>query len=373
MKKLTLILVCLFSYQAYSQVSFVEHSKNLRVEQIEFEKINEKAKESLFPIPRKNRSKLKEGVIPVTAVTSEDFSLDSRISASLSVGYLLGDFGRTNNPNISIRGVYDLDPRYKSESASDFAEGKIEPLQPFALLEDVGVEEMYSQLDKARIVMDGQYVMPFQVGEYFAEFAEEGEDSKLDYKEGMPNDFWKINEYDATPEVEKNLFILNLRAQALINQGATEFEDYFDENSDEEIDWNDYSIGYRVQTWNYHLSAKYDHFFGKTEDFGDGNEIKYDGFGIFSANGGVNWNPCTSGRVELDAGPSLRFGGSTDLGFNIRLGGVYDLTPPAKRLAQNIYTGEPKTNYSITAGATYFRISGGSKLVLGAGIQANFR
>jgi len=169
------------------------------------------------------------------------------------------------------------------------------------------------------------------------------------------------------------LFLLNVRSQALIDKGALEFEEFFAEDNEEEIDWNDFSLGYEVNKWNYHVSAKYDHFLGKTEDFGGGNEVKYDGFGIFSANGGINFNPCTGGRVELDAGPSLRFGGGTDFGFNVRLGGAYDLTKPEKRLAQGIYSGEIKVNYSIIAGASYFRISGGSKLVLGGGIQVNIR
>jgi len=188
MKKLVIFILCLLTFQAYSQESFVQMSKSARFEQIEFEKINQRAKEALFPKTKLNRQKLKDVSIPVTSITSSQFSRSGDLNVSAGLGYLAGDFGQTNNPAIQIRGVYTINERYKAKTVKELIEGTIPGLTAARIEEDVNIDNVIYEVSEAKLSLEGSYVLPYQVGEYLEEFTD-GKYAKLEYKQGMPNDY----------------------------------------------------------------------------------------------------------------------------------------------------------------------------------------
>lgn len=352
MKKLFTSFFLLISFTVSAQQSFVHQSKASQIKKQEYEKKNLEAARNIFPQSDFRKGRFLESAVPVTLLDRETLQESGNLNISLSPGVVIGGRSETHNPAIQLRGVKRFKNRFNQNQIPSYVDvSGLDDLPALAFAERI---EVIGQ-DKTKY---GSDVTPGAVAKYLDDMIE------------------NTDVFEFTEKTDFEPF--NYNPTIGFTEGALEekvtfatYENYSTDGADEIR--NNYFRSFEVAKINYHVSAQYNYFFGKNAGF-DGSNFTYDPFSIFNVNGGIDYNPCTRGGVELDVGPALEFySGGSSLGFNARLGGYYDLTPPAKRLANSIYTGEAKMNYSLNGGFSYYDIAGGSTLTFGLGIQVNFK
>jgi hypothetical protein len=106
--------------------------------------------------------------------------------------------------------------------------------------------------------------------------------------------------------------------------------------------------------WN--AGASYTYLPGKKEDFGS-ITYKYDPMSIVHVYGGVNYDVCPSGDIELDLGPAMAFfgGGGSEFGFGATLDGFWSFRSATKQLVIIKDTKQRPPVFGVSGGLSFYK------------------
>jgi hypothetical protein len=124
-------------------------------------------------------------------------------------------------------------------------------------------------------------------------------------------------------------------------------------------------------TWQ--AEGGYNIFPGK--DIGNtGGNYQIDNFSIATINGGVTYQPCFSGELELEAGPALGiFEEGTEFGFNFSLEGYFHLGKAKNEFGHYWKRNKKKTGFSIGANLEYYKLNEWDGFyAIGGGLSVRF-
>lgn len=260
-----------------------------------------------------------ESSFPISVVTMDEIQDHRRVSIDLSTFAVFGKQADFNNPGVALRGQYR------------FGNKVVYPLTKMDLNAIPA-----SAIDRIKLIQDrpGTYMTPDQI-------------TKV------------INKYR------------NFNAGDTTNQHW----DYFGQvdNDSTRIPTGMYMSYFTPQKINYHLEGGYNIFLGKEQNYSGGN-YKYDNFSIVTLNGGLSYNPCFNGEVELEAGPAMAiFQNGSEFGFNISLEGYFHLGKAAKEFGHYWENDTKKTGLSAGVGLEYYNLSGlDGFFTAGVGIRMQF-
>jgi hypothetical protein len=106
--------------------------------------------------------------------------------------------------------------------------------------------------------------------------------------------------------------------------------------------------------WN--AGAAYTYLPGKKEDFGS-ITYKYDPMSIVHVFGGVTYDPCPSGDIELDLGPAMAFfgGGGSEFGFGATLDGFWAFRSATAQLVKIKETKQSPSVFGVSGGIGFYK------------------
>lgn len=113
---------------------------------------------------------------------------------------------------------------------------------------------------------------------------------------------------------------------------------------------------------------------GKKETY-TGGSFRYDNLSVVHGFAGWHYMPCPQGDIEIEAGPAFGFfkGGGSEFGFGGAVTGYYDFTKPVVPVRRILLEGERSMNWSIGAGASYYKLGQADGiLTFNLGIRASF-
>ncbi len=368
MKNSILVILVMLSFQAFSQQSFVEKSHLLKIEREEFAKINSEARKKILQSERFRNNTLRDIAIPVTSIASEKIARMGNRNLTIGPGVVMGNTSETHGASVQVRVVNRFQPRHDLKKLLDMDVDEYNEDNPdFKGIDPEAFRDILDQIRNDAILDNGLNIFPEDIAVALDELPEDDSDiiPNFDASSGLEDFDYASDVGYADTEITR--FVL------LNDYDVDDYDLEEDLSASTDFYWGDLGVSYETQKFNYHASFQYNFFFGKSANF-DGSNFTYDNFSILALNGGIDYNPCTRGGLDLEVGPAIELGGGgSSFGFNARIGGYYDLTTPEKRIARNIYTGEPKLNYSLNAGLNYYNFGNGfDTLVLGVGLQLNF-
>lgn len=296
----------------------------------------------------------RETSVPISIIKASEIESLNRNHLDVQALLPLGDVSNTSSVGFRVRGVHTFN---KTIIGVDRSNGAVQALPETGITDEM-VDQILANLESSsnpKISINAADIQALLLEKYNDSWEAGGENIDSNIQE-------YINTFASADGGKIELSENYLKALAF----------YLPENSTTEVP--QYFTHYELTKFTYSASVQWDFYSGKTEKFSGGGEYKYKGFNIASLNGGVTYHPCTSGGIELNAGPALElYDGGSDIGLNMSFGGYYNLKTVEDQIAEQLLYKQPSTvSIGISGGFNYYNIGGRGFTSISLGARLGF-